>query len=247
MFLLASYEILTVLPAGSPLFDQAARLDRAALGPYFANVRLVMRDVRDIFALIELAAGGEPTYDAIECWSVLISGRLSRDETAELADELADRGMTRALRVLLARAARSSAADKPRTIVWRIRDVALDIGDRKLAADAQHVIATWARLDANEWFILGTIRAAEGDRIGAEAALSRALFLAPDRGDVRDRVAAFRSGGAFVIERGYATTPGRLKLRRARLQAFGRAIPAMPAPLSGTASDGSGRPSGTAA
>ena len=218
-FLLRTGDLLNVLPSGSGLFDATARLDPAALGPYFSNLRYVIRGARDIFALVEVASGGARP-DEIECWCVLMSGFLSGGQTLDLVDELGDRGMGRALSTLLARSARSSALHHPFDIVWRIRDAGLDMGDLKLAEHAQQLVALWTPTKVTEWVVLGDIRATGADAAGAEAAYGQGLLLQPDDGSIQDRLSMLRSGNPSPVRQGYGTSPGRLRLRRARLAAY---------------------------
>jgi hypothetical protein len=221
-FLLATHDLVHALPHGSTLFDQASRLDPAALGPYFANLRFVIRDARDIFALIEVA-GDRPAADEVERWCIFLSGFLTHGQTLDLVDELGDRGMRRALYTLLARIARSSAVEQPRDIVWRIRDAGIDIGDWKLGVDAQTLVVLWTPTDVTERLVLGDLRAGAGDVAGAETAYSQALILEPGGHDAKDRLAGLRDNRAAVPRHGFGTTPGRLRLRRARLAAFAAA------------------------
>lgn len=212
-----------LLDAGSEadaLFARAAALERGALGPYFSNVRLLIRNVRDVFALIDAAADGTPSRAMTETWCVLLSAHLKPHQLTELADELGDRGMGEALHHLLVRIARAGTPRILYDTVRRIRDVALDVRDYPLAADAQHMFARARRADANEWRILGDIAANAGDASLTDAAYDRALLLAPHDAVVRHSMALARDGTPIAIAGGYEVPPGRTRLRRARVEAY---------------------------
>ena len=221
-FLLATRDLLDVSSLSTSLFEEAGRLHSGALGPYFSNVRFVIRNARDIFALIELALERKPADREMQCWCVLLTGQLPPRETVALIDQLGDRGMTLALRALLVRTARWTPVEKRKEIAWRIRDVALDIGELAIAADAQHLVARWDFMNRVEWSILGEIWCAVGDQRAAAAAFGQCLLLDPSDTDAKDKLAVVRSSffGQLKISRGYGTSPGRGRLRRARLQAY---------------------------
>lgn len=218
-FLIANRGLLRAEAEGAPLLDAAARLGPAALGPYFTNVPMVIRNARDVFALID-AAGPHPLRETIETWSVLLSTHLRSNQLVDLIDELGDRGMIRALGALLARAARAEGPHYPLDPVWRIRDACLDVGEWAMAADAQQLIALWRAHDANEWRILAEIRAQMDDAVGVEGALERAMLMCPDDPATIRRMAAWRAGAMPPILGGYGTPPGRGRLRRARVEAY---------------------------
>ncbi len=221
-FLLPCYDLVKTKTPSTSMLHAASRLDPAALGPYLTNVRFVIRNVRDIFALIDVASGGAATAAEVECWCVLMSSHLSKAELLELIDELGDRGMVGALRRLLVRTARCSRVERPDDAPWRIRDAGLDIGDLQLGADAQHLVALWSPTNPLEWRILGDIRATAGDTAGAQSAFERCSQIDPAYTEGKERVTALRLGlfGPFKVTGGYATSPGRRRLRQSRLQAY---------------------------
>ena len=221
-FLIANGGLLDVTTGGRPLLEAAAKLGPAALGPYFTNVRMLIRSARDIFALID-AAGDRPSHGEAGTWCVLLSAHLHHHQLADLVNELGDRGMTSALAHVLARAARADGPHYPLDPVWRVRDVCLDIGELGTAADAQHLIARWRPRDPNEWRILAEIRVEMDDAAGVEAALEQALALCPNDPAIRRQLTACKAGTMPPIAGGYGNPPGLQRVRQARLKAY-RAI-----------------------
>ncbi len=225
-FLLETRDLIDATGPCVPLFQEAGRLDPSVLGPYFANLRLIIRSARDIFGLIELASGGKLTNREVQGWCVLLSGRLPVAEMLSFIEELGDRGMTETLRAVLIRASKQAPTPQWREVLWRIRDCCLDIGELAVAADAQHLIALRDPLNAVEWTILGDIRGSLEDRTAAEGAFGRCLLLNPHDETPRHRITALRSGSfdAFKVYGGYTTSPARRRLRRARAQAYRQAV-----------------------
>jgi hypothetical protein len=217
--LLGAADLLAATPR-DVLFQEAGRLRPGGLGPYFSNVRLVIRTPHDVFALIEAAAEGHLADADFEDWCVLLSSRMHPGELGDFAEELGDRGMTRALRRLLVRCARASRFEQHPGIVWRIRDAAIDLGDLWLAADAQRLVALWNRTNWVEWSILADILATLGDKPAAETTFERCLRLEPGNEGVRERVAALCSGSfsQFEISHGYLSSPARRGRRQTRLR-----------------------------
>jgi hypothetical protein len=201
------------------LLVEAGKLHFAALGPYFANVPILLRRAADVFALIDAASDGGAVESEIEAWAVLLSIHLRQHELNDLVEELGDRGMLRALGGILLRLMCRGTFWRWDDTVRKIRDVCLDLGAYPLAGVAQHLQALWSRIDPTEWTILGDVRAAGGDAAGAERAYQRALFLQPSE-VAHARLILLRDGAPVHVAGGYDTPPGRQKLRLARLEAF---------------------------
>ena len=143
-FLFSIDQLLQNSILSGALFQSAGQLDPGGLGPFFSNIRHVIRTARDIFALIDIASDGNATISAIQSWCVLFSGQLPTHDTLDLIDELGDRGMNWALAALAARIARAGRGQPEIEVLWRIRDAALDIGDFALGGEAQHLVALWS-------------------------------------------------------------------------------------------------------
>ncbi len=218
-FLLANADLRAAATAA--LFDEAAMLAPGALGPFFSNVHMLLRHARDIFGLIDAAAGGRAGRAAAECWSVLLASYLPPHNLASLATELGDRGMVEGLRRILIKVARAGSERQPLDVVYSIRDASLDIDAFALAADAQQLIAHWRRGHGLEWRLLSEMRAHEGDVPAAEAALQYALKADPHDRHAQDLLRLIASGvaGSYVDKSG----GGRRNLRQARLRAFKQA------------------------
>jgi hypothetical protein len=221
-FILDTRLLIAATGPSAPLFQEAGRLGPAALGPYFANLRLIIRSARDIFALIESATQNKLTHTELQSWCVLLSGRLPVAELLDLIDELGDRGMTQALAILLAAVSQRPPQHRWREVAYRIRDCCLDIGELVLGAEAQHLIASRDPTNSDEWAILGEIRGTLGDKTAAEQAFDRCLRLNPRDEVVKQRLDALRSGAfdRFKVRGGLMTSPGRRRLRQARAQAY---------------------------
>lgn len=214
-FLVSSADLLAAQP--ETLFDAAAALEPGVLGPFFSNIRLLLRNTRDIFALIDAAAGGRADPDMLECWSVLFASHLPVDHLAGLTADLGDRGMVGGLRRILIKIAREGAVRKAFNVAYSIRDASLDIDAFALAGDAQQLIALWRRADANEWRRLGEIRGFDGDLPAARTAFERAVQLNRYDEEAQEYLTQIESGKSIpFIER----SMGRRLLRRARLKAF---------------------------
>lgn len=214
-FLLASADLLTARPA--ELFDEVAALDPGALGPFFSNVKMLLRGAGDLFALIDAAAGGRADAGTLGCWAVLLSAHLPGDRLVGLAAEMGDRGMATGLRRMLVKVARAGGDRRPFDLLQGIRDASLDIDAFAVAADAQQLIALWRGADGDQWRRLGEIRGYDGDLPAAKAALERALQMDPADAKARDLLALVEAGQGIEFEEIHV---GRRNLRRARLAAF---------------------------
>ena len=153
-FLITRWDLL--FARSSQLFDQAGLLDRTALGPYFSNVRLILREVGDLFGLVEAASDRPLDREQMETWAVLLSSAFDADETLSLVDELADRAMVRAMRAVLGRLALGRRTARSLEIAWRLRDGALDIGASDLAVDVQRLVIHWRPTSGPERMLLGS-------------------------------------------------------------------------------------------
>lgn len=208
-------DFLQAEPTGA-LFAEAGRLNPAGLGPYFSNVRLVVRGGHDIPALVEATCEGRLTEEELEAWCVLLSHGLDAPEAADLAEELGDRGLVRALRAQLARTARADPLARWAGALARIRDAGLDLGDLPLAEAAQRLIVPAPKSKGVESIRLGEIRATLGDGDGARSAFERALRLDPADEDARERLDALAAGdfSPFEVVKGYDSSQLRHRLRR---------------------------------
>ena len=226
LFLLAQVREFLVnrwglLFASSPqLFDAVSVLDPAALGPYLSNVRLILRDVDDLFGLIEAASNGPPAPELVETWSVLLSSAFEAGELLSLIDALADRGLVGALRAVLARLALSRQADRSLEVGWRLRDVAMDIGAFDLAFDAQRLAINWRPASGTEWMTLAELLQSRGANASAEAAYRRASALDANLISTDERLEELRTGVPRPLTKGFGTSRARHLLRRARLEAY---------------------------
>jgi hypothetical protein len=210
--------LINAEPTGA-LFVEAGRMSPCGLGPYFSNIRMVIRDARDVLALISAATDGEVSGEALAVWCALLSIGLSCSEAAELAAELGDQGRTGALRALFALTARWGPIERRREVLWRIRDAGLDLGDLTLAEASQQLVAAWSPASKVEWSILGDIRATLGDAAGAEAAFAHWRRLDPGDESAKQRLEAVQAGavGVFDVDGGYQSSPVRRLIRRRRL------------------------------
>jgi hypothetical protein len=214
-FVVTNVALLTTEPA--TLFDAAAGLIPGALGPFFTNVRMLLRGTADVFALIDAAAvGGKADAATTECWAVLLSAYLPNDRLVSLAAEMGDRGMVSGLHRLLERAARADGNQRSFDLVYGIRDASLDIDAFTVAGDAQELAARWHRADSGEWSRLGEIRAYGGDLPAARAAFEYALQMKPGDRNAQAKLALAAGEGIVFEEINFA----RRNLRRARLGAF---------------------------
>ena len=215
LFVVRNWELLTAVPQPA-LVDAAARLNPAGLGPYFSNVRMLLRTRQDFLAQIEAVLDEDGHPDQLECWALLLSSHLGPGEIADLTEELGDRAMLRALRGLLFRIVRTGQAGDAIEAVRRLRDAGLDLGDVALAAEAQCLIVQRSSTDATEWQLLGSIQATMGAHEKAECSLSHALFLRPDDETTRVRLALLKLGRPFLIESGLKSSAATRQLRLAR-------------------------------
>jgi hypothetical protein len=208
--------------SSSAFLDETANLHRGALGPYFTNVRLLLRNHRDFSALIDVAAGGQATDEEFERWALLLSAHLTSHEVADLVDDLGDRGMLPALRRILGRLARTGSAGESFEITRRICDAGLDLEDLRLATDAQRLILRWRPTHSNEWRLLGAIQAAMGEQELARVSFGRALFFQHDNNEAKVDLALLEAGRPAPIQSGFNSSSAQRRVRRVRLQAFQR-------------------------
>lgn len=211
-------------PFGSVgLFHAAGRLGRAGLGPWFTDTTHLLRGGRDLFGLIQLAAGGVRAAavgtDCLERWSFLLSQQMSGAALRDLVDELADIGAMRAVWGISERAARRRKT--PPDLLWCIRDAGLDDGDLELALRAQKLVLRDRPYSAVEWIVLGDMEVTAGNSAEAEKAFLHALDLDRRHRDWDNRLHALRDGSLELVrmESGFGTPPYRKRLRLARRQA----------------------------
>lgn len=215
-----------VIAAGATpaLFARAVALDPAALGPCFANVRHIIRDARDVMALIAAAADDGKRLDDLTLgrWCVLLSGGFGEADMLSLIDELGDRGLVDALGGMLSRAAWGRSTPLSRTVAAKVRDVAIDLGEWPLAEAAQRLRAEWAPDRLVEWQRLGDLLTPAGDEAGARAAYARGLALDPLDASTQARRAALDASPLErrLVTRGLGTPPDRQRLRRLRVAAW---------------------------
>ena len=190
----------------------------------------LVRGSRDLLALIQFAAG-RPHRETLERWAVLLSVHMDGGALNDLAHELADLGLVRALWGLLNRAVRAAEGDpdgQPRRppdigLLWTLRDAGLDNGDLDLAVQAQRHVVRWSSRSAAEHLVLGELEATAGRRQEAEASLLAALRFSPNPGPApqgaRDRLLALRRRGVRPVH-------GPRRLRHAPQPAAGPRAPA---------------------
>ncbi|WP_162875493.1 tetratricopeptide repeat protein [Sphingomonas crusticola] len=204
-------------PTGSPrLLHASARLSRGGIGPYFTNVRNIIRTSRDIFALISLATGDTGGSKALELWTVLLSVHLDGGHLLDLIDELADVGIMTSLWGILEARARRASIWHDYGLLQRLRDAALDRLDWALAINAQDMIVQVAQHDPGELRVLADIVASAGDLARAEALLQEYHRLAPQDQAVVARLEEIKVGiyEEFAIPGGLCTPRYRTRLRR---------------------------------
>lgn len=202
-------------PFGSPaLFAAAAKLDEAALGPYFTSVGRLLRSPKDLFGLIDLA-GRDMAASAsrLQRWPVLLAIHLDHDTRVLVADEMGDRGLTSALSGLLGATRRSPA--RGTYLFWAIRDAALDNGEVALAAAAQTGIVGLTVTEAREWIVLAEILGTGGAFVAARTAITEARKLDPYDDIARERMEALQTGEfeRFHVLSGFSSPPWRVALR----------------------------------
>jgi hypothetical protein len=217
-----------LLAAPPAVFEEASLLDPAALGAFFSHVPLVLRDVGDLFGLIEAAAPGDVTTAQIETWAVLLSSGFDRAALLSLVDELADRGMIAALQAILVRLALGRRTQTSLEVAWRLRDCAIDIGAWGLATEAQRLVIRCSPFSPGERMVLGEILQSQGAMDLAESAYRSASLLGAGSTRVAARLLEVRSGVPSVLAKGYGTSKGRHLLRRARLKAHGVSVDESP-------------------
>ncbi len=213
-FLVYQWHLLFAEP--SALFEEASNLNIAALGPYFFNVRLIIRNVHDLFGLIGAASDLTVCPDSLETWAILLSSGLDDGETLTLIDELADRGMGRALQAVLARMALRRQAKQSLEIAWRLRDAGIDICSDDLAVNAQRLVVHWKPASGLEWMTLGDLLGARRATLSAEQAYKRASTLDGNLPGMPDRLEELKAGLPRQIVKGYGTSARRHALRQAR-------------------------------
>ena len=203
--------------APADVFSSVARLPTDVLGPFFSNVRRLIRDVRDIFGLIDAAVGGRADFDTMTTWVVLLSAHLSAEQLAALTSELGDRGMVAALHGILSWLARLNDPTEYYGVAASIRDSCLDVDAFAVAERAQRLIVRWRAVDAQEWRRLGEIHYLCADMEGAKTALERAIALKPSDQIVMSQWGKLVAGNPLACENMVAS---RRHLRQTRLQAF---------------------------
>jgi hypothetical protein len=206
--------------ASADALREVAQLRTDAMGPFFNNVPRLIRDVRDIFGLIDAAAGGRADPDIMTTWVVLLSAHLSAEQLAALTSELGDRAMVTALDHILLMIDRLGDAVEHYPVAMSIRDSCLDVDAFDVAEKAQSLIVEWRPLDAHEWRRLGEIRGLRGDGKGVREALVKALAIAPNDALIAGRWQQHEAGTAPTSEN---MVPTRRHLRQIRLQAFKKA------------------------
>jgi len=200
---LKRFELL-VRELGSGLFGSAGLLDAAsclsphALGPYFTNVRHVVRDARDIPALVRLAAPAASTED-IARWTLLLSGQLPWTLACDLVGVAAQLGLASAVEQMYVRAERQAEFQREAAFLWRIRDDGLAMGLEELACRAQKLLTDWKPGDFIEWSILGDMLAVLSRESDARDAFEHCLSLNPRDEHARAALAALRDGSFNIF------------------------------------------------
>ncbi len=226
-FFLSSYD-LAYPPFGSTeLFHITARLNGSGLGPYLTNMPQLIRNCRDIFGMIQLAAGtssdGTVEREILETWSVRLSQYFDGSLLHEFIEELADLGLIRAIWGIYARTVRQSDVFPDLGILWCIRDAGLDNGDVSLALAAQKEVLRWSPYSTIEWIVLGEIEGTYGQMEEANASFLRALRIEPAHKGAIERLKALQIGRfeRFAINGGFGSSDTRKLLRSNRRRAAG--------------------------
>jgi hypothetical protein len=221
-FFLSNYD-LAYPPFGSTeLFDMMARLDGVGLGTYATNMTQLIGNCRDIFGMIQLAAGtksdGTVERDLLETWSVRLSQHVDGSLLHGLIEELADLGLMAAIWGIYGRIVRQSDVFPDMGILWCIRDAGLDNGDVSLALAAQKEVLRWSPDSTIEWIVLGEMEATYGQMEEAKASFMRALRIEPAHKGAKERIEALRTGRfeRFTINGGFGSSNTRKLLRSAR-------------------------------
>ena len=230
---IGSIRHLAIAPFGSAaVLYAAARCEDAVLGPYFTRVSAAVRSPRELIALAKIAAESTRRGSVgAQVLTALLSQSLRSDQQLDLVDLLADRGEIIAIHGVAVAAVNRAAWRRDEALLWRCRDVALDLGAPRLATWVQHQVAATAPDNALEFTVLGEVAASAGDADAAEAAFVRSLSLQPDRRACRERLLALRRNrfAPFLVDRGFGSTKARAHLRRrqmspARVAATPRAL-----------------------
>ena len=199
----------------SAMFAAAARLSDGGLGPYFGNVKNLLRSERDLMGLALIAGADDGTGRGarFQRWIVLLSTYLDGGDRIGLADDLADRGLSIALTGIFGRTWQE-APDRGSRLPWIIRDAALDLGLVDLAAQAQARIVGFSPDRVEEWIVLAEVLGGD-DRVAAKHALAEALRLSPlDKHALRLSAALEADDfGAFEALSGVASPSWRTALR----------------------------------
>ena len=193
-------------PLGSvDLLHEAGRLDPAGLGAFFANVPCVVRGPEDLFGLVHAAAGGIADDDLLDRWVVILAIHLDPHRLHGLVDLLGDLQGTRALWSILTLAARDDQRRRDHPLMFALRDAGLDMGDMRLAAEAQRIVAIDRRDAVLEWRILGEIHATAGEAGPARRAFAQGLRCDPGDKPTARRIKALDDDtfAPFAVRSGF--------------------------------------------
>jgi hypothetical protein len=183
-FLFRQRESLFAKP--SELFESAAVLDPAALGPFFSHVPLLLRDAADLVGLIAAASDLPLEPRRLETWVILLSSGFDLEGLQPLVKELAGQGMVSALRAILARLVLDRWTSQSSAVVRQLRDSVLYAPD--LAIEAQQLILHRSPPSDVEHLILGDLLQRAGAIERAEAAYRRASSLGAPASVVQARL-----------------------------------------------------------
>lgn len=166
---------LAALGWGNPL-SRIIGLSLTGLGPFLSNVIRLVRDGRDLPALLRVAPD-EPLDGAEEpAWLIALTITAPAYTAPHIARAVRLRGGADALGLLTQR-----ARDIPtRNWAWAVRDVALEAGDGAIAAGAQRRLTDLAPGDWAEWIILGDLLGLIGQAASARDAFTRCQAIRPE-------------------------------------------------------------------
>jgi hypothetical protein len=221
-FFLSNYDVAYPPFGSTELFHITARLNGSGLGPYLTNMPQLIRNCRDIFGMIQLAAGtssdGTVERDILETWSVRLSQHFDGSLLQEFIEELADLGLIGAIWGIYARTVRQSDVFPDLGILWCIRDAGLDNGDVSLALAAQKEVLRWSPYSTIEWIVLGEIEGTYGQMEEAKASFLGALRIEPAHKGAIERLKALQIGRfeRFAINGGFGSSNTRKLLRSNR-------------------------------
>lgn len=168
-------------------------LSWTGLGPFFANVARLVRDGRDLPALLRGARQNRLEGEEEAAWLIALTITVPPYAAPEIARTLRSLGGGKALERLAGRA----RDHETRAWAWAVRDTALHAGDVAAATVAQRSLTRLTPGDWSEWVILGDLLGLRGDVAAAREAFARCQIIRRDA-QVSGRIAAL-DAGSFTL------------------------------------------------